>query len=78
MIIDEQYEGAFAENRDSLRLLEIAFNLAGLDVSFHCCVEPVYGKVVEVFKNKRIDKRISIEADSLGQAIKDVAAGVRL
>jgi hypothetical protein len=79
MIIDEQHKDAFAEYKDSLFLLEKTFILAGLSVSFRCFVAPLNNKMVDVlYKNKSRNKLICIEGDSPAQAVKDVAAGVRL
>jgi len=79
MILDEQHKAAFADYEDSLRQLENAFSLADLPVSFRCFVDPLNNKMVDVTnKNKTRNKLICIEADSPAQAIKDVAAGVRL
>ena len=79
MIIDKQHKAAFAEYKDSLFLLEKTFILAGLFISFRCFVDPLNNKMVDVTnKNKTRNRLICIEGDSPAQAVKDVAAGVRL
>jgi len=79
MIIDEQHKAAFAEYEAPLRQLEMVFHSAGLVVSFRCFVAPGNNKMVDVlYKNKSRNKLICIEGDSPAQAVKDVAAGVRL
>jgi len=79
MILDEQHKAAFAEYEDSLYFLETAFQLAKLPISFHCFVDPLNNKMVDVTnRNKTRNNLICIEGDSLAQAVKDVAAGVRL
>jgi len=79
MIIDKQHKAAFAEYEEPLRQLENAFNLAGLPVSFRCFVDPLNNQMVDVTnKNKTRNNLICIEADSPAQAIKDVAARVKL
>ncbi|MDR2953213.1 MAG: hypothetical protein LBU82_08235 [Treponema sp.] len=78
MTLDSQYEAAFAEYEASLYSLEKAFNFAGLPVKFYCFVDPLNNKMVDITrKNKRI-KLVCIEGASPAQAVKDVAAGVRL
>jgi len=79
MRLDEQHKAVFTDYEASLRSLEEAFNLAGLPISFYCSVDPLGNKMVEATnkKKKRINL-ICIEADSPAQAVKDVAAGVRL
>ena len=76
--MDEKDKDVFEEYRASLINLQNAFILAGLSISFNFLIDPNYGKVVEVIKNKKRCQLLSIEADSPAQAIKDVAAGVKL
>jgi len=79
MILDEQYQAAFAEYEAPLRQLENAFQMAGLNVSFRCFVTPLNSKMVDVlYRNKSRNKFLCIEGDSPAQAVKDVAAGVKL
>jgi hypothetical protein len=78
MIIDEKVQAAFAEYEKPLGFLQSSFILAGLAVGFNCLIDPVYGKVVEVYKDNKSSRIICIEGDSPAQAVKDVAAGVRL
>jgi len=79
MILDPQHKAAFAEYEASLRQLEMTFYSAGLVVNFYCSVDPLGNKMVDVLnKNKSRNKLVCIEGDSPAQAVKDVAAGVRL
>jgi len=79
MIINKEDEHAFRDYDESLRLLESAFVMAGLDICFECIVDKNYGKAVEVSKKGSTAFRyIGIEGDSPAQALKDVANGVRL
>jgi hypothetical protein len=79
MILDSQHEAAFAEYEASLRLLEKAFNETGLSIRFRCFVAPSNNKMVDVLteKNYRL-KLVCIEGDSPAQAVKDVAAAVKV
>jgi hypothetical protein len=70
---------AFAEYEPSLRALENSFRKAGVPVTF----EPVDlpeggGRVIFIRNNGRVVKSLMIEGDSPAQAVKDVAAAVRL
>jgi len=79
MIIDLKDEAAFAGYEKALTQLQSAFIFAGLVVSFNCIIDPVYGKTIEIFKdNKNRSNYVCIEGDSPAQAIKNVAAGVKL
>jgi hypothetical protein len=77
MRIDPCDREAFAGYMTALSTLEEAFNMAGVPVSFHCLNSPAFGKNV-IIKKGNATNSISIEGDSFGQAIKDVAAAVRL
>jgi hypothetical protein len=78
MILDPQHKAAFAEYEVPLRMLERAFKVAGLRLSFRCFVAPLNNKMVDIIiKNKSV-WIACIEGDSPAQAVKDVAAGVRL
>jgi hypothetical protein len=78
MTLDIQHKAAFAEYEASLYSLEKAFNFAGLPVKFYCFVAPLGNKMVDVADKNSRNKVICIEGASPAQAIKDVAAGVRL
>ena len=70
---------AFAEYDPSLRALERSFRQAGVPVTFEPVVLPESGsRVVFIRNNGRITKSQQIEGDSPAQAVKDVAAAVRL
>ena len=78
MIIDEKYAYAFTDYVESLQKLEEAFNKAGMAISFRVLETPHCQKFIEVIGGDSSQKLICIEADSPAQAVKDVAAGVRL
>jgi len=67
------------ENFDRpLSLLEQSFIEAKLDIEFICDVAADKAKMVSVYRGGFLQKQISIECDSPAQAIKDVAAGMKL
>ena len=81
MNIQAGHESTFADYAESLRLLEEAFNKAGTPVSFFACVIPSYNKTIEItriYRKTAAHKIVSIEGDSPAQAVKDVAAVVKL
>jgi len=81
MILDEQHKAAFAEYAKPLEKLEKKFNRAGIPVKLRAFVAPRENKMVMVeitYTNQRFMNLICIEGDSPAQAVKDVAAGVRL
>jgi len=63
---------------NSLELLEESFNAADMDVEFVCAIGADDAKIVSIYRGGFLDRQQSIECDSPAQAIKDVAAGVRL
>jgi hypothetical protein len=77
MKIDPCDVEAFAGYMTALRDLEGAFNMAGVGVVFHCLNSAAFGKTVHI-KWGKAENSVSIEGDSPAQAIKDVAAAVRL
>ncbi|MDR0583583.1 MAG: hypothetical protein LBG57_04450 [Treponema sp.] len=77
MRIDPCDQEAFTGYMTALRTLEEAFNMAGALVSFHCRNSPTFGKNILIKKGNAANV-ISIEGDSPVQAVKDVAAAVRL
>jgi hypothetical protein len=77
MRIDPCDREAFAGCMTALRTLEDAFNMAGVQVSFYCLNSAAFGKTV-VIKKGGAAINISIDGDSPGQALKNVAAAVRL
>jgi hypothetical protein len=78
MILDPQHKAAFAEYEVPLRMLEGAFKAAGLPLSFRCFVAPPNNKMVDITRKNKSVRLVCIEGDSQAQAVKDVAAGVRL
>jgi len=62
----------------SLALLEESFNAADLDVEFVCAIGAGEAKIVSIYRDGFLQRQQSIEGDSPAQAVKDVAAGVRL
>jgi len=67
------------ENFDKpLELLEQSFKAARLDIEFVCDIAADRVKIVSVYRGGFLQKQISIEGDSPAQAVKDMAAGVRL
>ena len=80
MIIDKEDKNAFADYEAAFYKLEMAFGYAKAYIEFHCFVLPPNNKIVEVLnrKNKKRLCLICIEGDSPAQAVKDVAAAVRL
>jgi hypothetical protein len=59
-------------------LLEQSFIAAELDIEFVCAVAADGEKIVSIYRGGFLDKQQSIECDSPAQAVKDVAAAVRL
>jgi hypothetical protein len=78
MILDKQHKPAFEGYREPLKLLEEAFNRAGLSVRFYAFEAPLKNKMVQIFFGQVPGKIICIEGDSPAQALKDVAEAVRL
>jgi hypothetical protein len=70
---------AFAEYAPSLRALERSFRKAGVSLTFEAGVLPEGGgRIIFIRNDGRIIKSIMIEGDSPAQAVKDVAAAIRL
>jgi hypothetical protein len=70
---------AFAEYEPSLRSLENSFRKAGVSITFEAGLLPENGgRIIFINNGRRIVKSIMIEGDSPAQAVKDVAAAVRL
>jgi hypothetical protein len=69
---------AFSNYTPSLAALERAFRKAGLKISFLAECSPARGKKIHIRKSDKIAWSVSIEGDSPAQAVKDVAAAVRL
>lgn len=78
MILDQQHQAAFEGYAESLRSLEEAFRKAGYMITFYAVNAPLGNKIVKILKGKTVLKTICIEGDSPAQAVKDVAAAVRL
>jgi hypothetical protein len=78
MILDNQHEAAFEGYANPLRSLEEAFNKAGTSVSFYAFVAPLGNKMVDIIRKSASRKLVCIEGDSPAQAVKDVAAAVKL
>ena len=78
MILDQQHKAAFAEYEKPLRNLEKAFFKTGMPVQFFLHEDPFNNKLVDILRYGETRKVICIEGDSPAQAVKDVAAGVRL
>ena len=77
--VQDAFSGSDENYDKPLALLEQAFKEAGLvDDEFVCDITADGAKMVSVYRAGFLRKQISIEADSPAQAIKDVAAGVRL
>jgi uncharacterized protein YbjT (DUF2867 family) len=70
---------AFAEYEASLRALENSFRKAGVPLVFEAGLLPENGgKIIFIRNDGRIVKSLMIEGDSPAQAVKDIAAAVRL
>ena len=78
MILDTQHANAFDGYAKPLQKLEKAFNKAGHRITFHAFLDPFGNKMVRVSPNKSLQKVICIEGECPAQAIKDVAARIRL
>jgi hypothetical protein len=78
----KEAQGAFSvsdENYDKpLALLEQSFKEAGLNIEFVCAIGTGKAKIVSIYRDGFLQRQQSIEGDSPAQAVKDVAAGVRL
>ncbi|MDR1250023.1 MAG: hypothetical protein LBK63_12055 [Treponema sp.] len=77
MSIDPCDREAFEGYTAALGALEKAFNMAGIPVLFRCLYSPVFGRTVLMKKGEAL-RSISIEGDSPAQAVKDIAAAVKL
>jgi hypothetical protein len=77
MILDSQHAAAFEGYAKPLRSLEKAFRKAGTSVSFYAFVAPLGNKMVDIRKSAS-HKLVCIEGDNPAQALKDVAAAVKL
>jgi hypothetical protein len=78
MILDEQHEAAFQRYSKPLRKLERTFKKAGHPLTLHCFEDSSGNRMVRIIPQKASVKIVCIEGDSPAQAVKDVAAGVRL
>ena len=78
MILDEQHRAAFDGYAKPLAKLEKSFNKAGLPLTFLCFMDAFGNKMVRVIPSRSNQKILCIEGDNPAQAVKDVAAGVRL
>jgi hypothetical protein len=78
MILDQQHKDAFERYAEPLRSLEKAFRLAGTLITFFALDAPLGNKVVQILRDQKLVKTVCIEGDSPAQAVKDVAAAVRL
>jgi hypothetical protein len=78
MILDSQHAAAFEGYAKPLRSLEKAFSQAGNPVRFYAFVAPLSNKMVEIIRKPASRKLVCIEGDSPAQALKDVAAAVKL
>jgi hypothetical protein len=77
MILDKQHKPAFEGYEEPLKLLEEAFNRAGIPVKFYAFEAPLKNKMVRIYLNLQV-KTICIEGDSPAQALKDAAEAVKL
>lgn len=67
------------ENFDAaLSFLEESFNAADLKIEFVCDMGADNAKIVSIYRDGFLTRQQSIECDSPAQAIKDVAAAVKL
>jgi hypothetical protein len=70
---------AFAGYDPSLRTLESSFRKAGVSLTLEPCVLPeAGGRMIFIRIDGKVVKSLKIEGDSPAQAVKDVAAAVRL
>jgi hypothetical protein len=69
---------AFADYAEPLRNLERAFKKSGSIFTFYAWRHPESGKRVLIKAGRNVIKTVSIEGDSLIQAVKDVAQAVPL
>jgi hypothetical protein len=77
MNIRKKDRNGFSDYTKPLRLLEKTFQSAGIPVVFQARDWPVHGKTVYItHPSFPKHKAISIEGDSVCQAVKDVAAFV--
>ena len=77
---NKEAQDAFSgrENYDEpLTLLEQSFRAAGLDIKFECETGKL-GKMVSIYRGGFLQKIVSIHGDNPAQAVKYVAAEVRL
>ena len=78
MILDEWHAAAFKGYAKPLERLEKSFNKAGLSLAFHAFTDPFGNKMVRVMPQRAPQKLVCIEGESPAEAVKDVAARVRL
>ncbi|GHV76484.1 hypothetical protein AGMMS49942_13050 [Spirochaetia bacterium] len=78
MILDTQHKAAFEGYEKPLRKLEKAFFKTGIPLQFFLHEDPFNNRMVEIIGNGSRQKVICIEGDSPAQAVKDVAAAVKL
>ena len=68
----------FAGYELALKALERSFRKAGLGINFLAGVWPLHGKVIHIREKSKVVKTVFIEGCSPAQAVKDVAAAVRI
>jgi hypothetical protein len=78
MILDQQNQAAFEGYAEPLRSLEESFRKAGIMITFFAINAPPGNKMIQILKGKTVLKTVCIEGDSPAQAVKDVAAAVKL
>jgi hypothetical protein len=77
MKISAQHIIAFKDYFVPLRALEKSFKSAGLNIEFDAFVNSAV-RLIGIIYNGKPKRCIAIEGDSPAQAVKDVAAAVRL
>jgi hypothetical protein len=78
MILDPQHQAAFEQYAEPLRSLEEAFRRSGIMITFFAIDAPLGNKMVQILRGKKVVKTVCIEGDNPAQAVKDVAAAVKL
>ena len=77
-LVLQGYKRAFSGYTPSLEALENSFCKAGLKIGFWADRSLSGEKKVHIEKDGRFIKTVYIEGDSPAQAVKDVAAAIRL
>jgi hypothetical protein len=78
MILDPQCQAAFEHYEEPLRSLEKAFCKSGIMITFFAIDAPLGNKMVRIFRGEEVIKTVCIEGDSPAQAVKDIAAAVKI